>query len=188
MEYIGIGICVIAVVAICIFIVQRKKHAQEANSNENVKTNAEECAIAVSNDTPTELVIEMEMLPAEAIKDENALVEITDSKVLAHVNNLVPGLVQAGNAANNAAQAVQAANGGVLYRAIIPAGAKLTDSKAYGRCSSRVLSWSRWHSGTCQFSGSRGTKRNGIGSQHRRSCYGSGINGCRPVLYDSNKC
>ena len=42
MEYIGIGICVIAVVAICIFIVQRKKHAQEANSNENVKTNAEE--------------------------------------------------------------------------------------------------------------------------------------------------
>ena len=130
MEYIGIGICVIAVVAICIFIVQRKKHAQEANSNENVKTNAEECAIAVSNDTPTELVIEMEMLPAEAIKDENALVEITDSKVLAHVNNLVPGLVQAGNAANNAAQAVQAANGGVLYRAIIPAGAKLTDSKA----------------------------------------------------------
>ena len=130
MEYIGIGICVIAVVAICIFIVQRKKHAQEANSNENVKTNAEECAIAVSNDTPTELVIEMEMLPAEAIKDENALVEITDSKVLAHVNNLVPGLAQAGNAANNAAQAVQAANGGVLYRAIIPAGAKLTDSKA----------------------------------------------------------
>ena len=55
-------------------------------ANENVKTNAEECAIAVSNDTPTELVIEMEMLPAEAIKDENALVEITDSKVLAHVN------------------------------------------------------------------------------------------------------
>ena len=70
------------------------------------------------------------MLPAEVIKDENALVEITDSKVLAHVNNLVPGLAQAGNAANNAAQAVQAANGGVLYRAIIPAGAKLTDSKA----------------------------------------------------------
>ena len=31
---------------------------------------------------------------------------------------------------NNAAQAVKAANGEVLYRAIIPAGAKLTDSKA----------------------------------------------------------
>ena len=129
MEYIGIGICVIAVVAICIFIVQRKKNAQEANQNEDVKTDAEERAIAVSNDAPAELAIEMEMLPAEAIKDKNALIEITDSKVLAHVNNLVPGLAQAGNAANNVAQAVQAANGGVLYRAIIPAGAKLTDSK-----------------------------------------------------------
>ena len=70
------------------------------------------------------------MLPAEAIEDDTKLVEITDSKVLAHVNNLVPGLAQAGNAVNNAAQAVQATNGEVLYRAIIPVGAKLTDSKA----------------------------------------------------------
>lgn len=77
-----------------------------------------------------ELVIQVEMLPAEAIEDESKLVEITDSKVLAHVNNLVPGLAQAGNAINNAAQAVKAANGEVLYRAIIPAGTKLTDSKA----------------------------------------------------------
>lgn len=58
MEYIGIGICAIAVVTICIFIVQRKKNAQEANPNEDVKANAEERGIAVSNDTPTELVIE----------------------------------------------------------------------------------------------------------------------------------
>ena len=130
MEYIGIGICVIAVVAICIFIVQRKKNAKEANQNEDVKTDGEERAIAVSNDTPVELVIEMEMLPAETIKDKNALVEITDSNLLAHVNNLVPGLAQAGNAVNNVAQAVEAANVGVLYRAIIPAGTKLTDSKA----------------------------------------------------------
>ena len=130
MEYIGIGICVIAVVAICVLIIQRKKNNQEANLGVDVTTDIKEHEIAVFNDAPAELVIEMEMLPAEVIKDENALVEITDSKVLAHVNNLVPGLAQAGNAANNAAQAVQAANGGVLYRAIIPAGAKLTDSKA----------------------------------------------------------
>lgn len=130
MEYIGIGICVIAVVAICVLIIQRKKNNQEANLGVDVTTDTEEHEIAVSNDAPAELVIEMEMLPAEVIKDEKALVEITDSKVLAHVNNLVPGLAQAENVANNAAQAVQAANGGVLYRAIIPAGAKLTDSKA----------------------------------------------------------
>lgn len=128
MEYIGVGICVMAMVAICIFVIQRKKNNQEANPSEDVKTGAEEHAITVSNDAPEELVIEMEMLPAEVIKDESALVEITDSKVLAHVNNLVPGLAQAGNAANNAAQAIQA-NGEVLYRAILPAGAKLSNSR-----------------------------------------------------------
>ena len=84
MEYIGIGICVIVVVAICIFIIQRKKNNQEVNASADIKTNAEKHAIAVSDDAPTELTIEMEMLPAEVIKD--ALVEITDSKVLAHVN------------------------------------------------------------------------------------------------------
>lgn len=92
MEYIGIGICVIAVVAICIFVIQRKNNIQEENPSTEIEVNAEEYAITTSNDAPAELVIEMEMLPAEAIKDENALVEITDSKVLAHVNNLVPGL------------------------------------------------------------------------------------------------
>ncbi|MDE6529138.1 MAG: hypothetical protein K2K96_00015 [Lachnospiraceae bacterium] len=66
------------------------------------------------------------MLPVRAIKDESKLVEITDSKVLAHINNLIPGLAQAGNAVNNVAHA----NSEVLYRAIIPAGAKLTNSKA----------------------------------------------------------
>lgn len=63
-----------------------KKNNQEVNASADIKTNAEKHAIAVSDDAPTELTIEMEMLPAEVIKDENALVEITDSKVLAHVN------------------------------------------------------------------------------------------------------
>lgn len=70
------------------------------------------------------------MLPAREIKDESRLVEIADSKVLAHVNNLIPGFAQAGNAVNNAAQVVQDVNSEVLYRAIIPAGAKLSNSKA----------------------------------------------------------
>ena len=76
-----------------------------------------------------ELVIQMEMLHAEEAIDENKLVEIKDRKVLAHVNNLIPGFAQVGNAAHSAVQATQA-KGEVLYRAIIPAGAKLTDSKA----------------------------------------------------------
>lgn len=128
MEYIGIGICVIAMVTICIFIIQRKKNNHEENLGADVKTRAEERATTVSNDAPVELVIKMELLPAEVIKDESALVEITDRKVLAHIYNLVPELAQAGNATNNVAQAIQA-NGEVLYRAILPAGAKLSNSR-----------------------------------------------------------
>lgn len=128
MEYIGIGICVIAMVTICIFIIQRKKNNHEENLGADVKTCAEERATTVSNDAPVELVIKMELLPAEVIKDESALVEITDRKVLTHIYNLVPELAQAGNATNNVAQAIQA-NGEVLYRAILPAGAKLSNSR-----------------------------------------------------------
>lgn len=61
MEYIGIGICVIAVVAICIFVIQRKNNIQEENPSTEIEANAEEYAITTSNDAPAELVIEMEM-------------------------------------------------------------------------------------------------------------------------------
>lgn len=126
MEYIVIGICVVVVAAICITVFMKKK----AELSNRVVTNEKVASSSlVPKDSSQKLLIQMEMLPAEAMPDENKLVEITDSKVLTHVNNLVPGLAQAGNAANNAVQAVQA-NGEVLYRAIIPAGAKLTDSRA----------------------------------------------------------
>ena len=72
----------------------------------------------------------MDILPVAAIEVGAKLVEIIDGKVLERVNNLVPRLALAGNAVNNAAQAVQAANGEMLYHAVIPAGAKLTNSKA----------------------------------------------------------
>ena len=58
----------------------------------------------------TDVIFQMEMLPAETFREEASLVEITDSKVLAQIDNLIPGLAQAGNAANNAVQAA-AANG-----------------------------------------------------------------------------
>lgn len=62
MEYIGIGICVIAVVAICMFIIQRKKNKQEVNVSVDIKTDAEKHAIVVSDDGLSELIIEVEML------------------------------------------------------------------------------------------------------------------------------
>ena len=132
MEYIGIGIVIAVIIAAGIIIYTKFKKRDSTSSNDLVpgasKAISGKYELAEIHQE-NELVIQMEMIPAEAIDDETKLVEITDSKVLAHVNNLVPGLAQAGNAVNNAAQAVQAANGEVLYRAVIPAGAKLTNSK-----------------------------------------------------------
>ena len=132
MEYVIIGACIVAAIVVGVVLYLKNKQAKDEPENTAV------AAICLSNselktsEVANELVIQMELLTVEAIPDENKLVEITDSKVLARVNNLVPGLAQAGNAVNNAAQAAQAAkaNGEVLYRAIIPSGAKLTDSKA----------------------------------------------------------
>lgn len=130
MEYLGIGICTVAVIAICVLLILKLKK-KDKTLTELVESNEEKAKSELLNvEEQNELIIHLEMLPAEAIEDESKLVEITDSKVLARVNNLIPGLAQAGNAVNNVAQAVQAANGEVLYRAIIPAGAKLTNSKA----------------------------------------------------------
>ena len=133
MEYVVIGIITAAIIAAGIIIYTKFKKRDSTSSNDLVPGASK--AISGKDklaevDQANDLIIQMDMLPAEAIDDDTKLVEITDSKVLAHVNNLVPGLAQAGNAVNNAAQAVQAANGEVLYRAVIPAGAKLTNSKA----------------------------------------------------------
>ena len=129
MEYIIIGICVIAiVVGAGIFFKAKLKATETPLSSGPTKAEDELSLTAPQDETGHDLVIQVEMLPAEAISGESSLVEITDSEVLARVNNLIPNLAQAGNAVNNAVQAVQA-QGEVLYRAIIPAGAKLTDSR-----------------------------------------------------------
>lgn len=82
----------------------------------------------ISNETSisNKLDFQIEALPAESIEDETGLVEITDSKILAQVSNLLPGLFQTGNSINNVAQIIR---NGPVYKAIIPEGAKLAKSK-----------------------------------------------------------
>ena len=134
MEYVAIGLCLIAIIAVGVILYQRKK--KEATTESFVPSTviipapASEGALILPAQEAAlqEISIHIEMLPAEVIPEGSKLAEITDSKVLAHVNQLVPNLAQAGNAVNNAVQAVQA-NGEVLYRAIIPAGAKLANSR-----------------------------------------------------------
>lgn len=74
-----------------------------------------------------ELTIQLEQLPAAAINNKH-LKPITDNKILTHINNLLPELFQAGSALKNAIPA-NSPDGPVLYQAIIPAGAKLSESK-----------------------------------------------------------
>ena len=106
MEYILIGICLISAVYL-VKLLFKKTDQKNKDSFTNTKGSV---VISPTNEEPysNHLVIQMEMLPAEYEIDERNLAEITDSKVLAHVNNLVPGLAQVGNAANNVAKAVQA--------------------------------------------------------------------------------
>ena len=129
MEYVIIGACIVVAIAGGIVLYVKNKRTKNELGNTAVVVSKTSSSKLQASEVANDLVIQIGILPADVISDETKLVEITDSKVLAHINNLVPGLAQAGNAANNATQAVQA-NGEVLYRAIIPAGAKLTDSKA----------------------------------------------------------
>lgn len=125
MNYMIIAICIIAVFAIGV-VVLIKMRRPISSQEFSVLEKKNEIMVPVEDDyLVNELIVMVEQLPAETIEKESMLTEITDSRVLAHVNNLVPGLMQAGNAANNAVQA----SGQILYQAIIPAGAKLANSK-----------------------------------------------------------
>ena len=84
-----------------------------------------EC-VSIETEPTTELDIQIEMLPVESIEDETGLVEITDSKILAQVSNLLPGLFQKRNSINNVARIIR---NGPVYKPIMPAGAKLAKSK-----------------------------------------------------------
>ena len=124
MEYLYGGICGCLVIVIWLLIVLQKNKSRMKNQSIKKMKDIKYFPKKDSND----LVIKIEMLPVEAIKDENSLIEITDNRVLARVNNLIPGLIQAGNTANNLILAAQATKNEVLYRAIIPAGTKLANS------------------------------------------------------------
>lgn len=135
MKYVVIGICIVVVAVSVALLVYRKKKMSilegkkrsDQDSSEMIEKQTYE--LSPSDKNSDELVIQIEMLPVEAMPDEGKLVEITDSRVLAHVNNLVPGLAQAGVAGSNAVQEAKAGNE-VLYRVIIPVGAKLSKSRA----------------------------------------------------------
>lgn len=107
------------------YLIKRKNHEKAESNSLMPQQNTQ---IAASN--PEVLTIKFENLPALTETEEAALVEIKDSKLLARIDNVIPGAAQVvanAGAVNSYQQAVQ--NAGQLYQAIIPQGAELTKSK-----------------------------------------------------------
>lgn len=78
----------------------------------------------------TDLVIRFDCLPSVVVVDEKKLVPITDKRLIARVSEIAPNFLQIANTSKAIADASEAVKGmGELYRAIIPNGAKLMDSK-----------------------------------------------------------
>lgn len=109
----------IVIIGICIYYIYKTKIANKKSNSKENKIN-----LVNKNSSNNEIVIKLEELPMETVENFESMFEITDNKILGHIDNLVPGLIQVGTATNNAIQA----NANVVYQAIIPAGATLTKS------------------------------------------------------------
>lgn len=126
MQYVIMAIVVVAIaLGVGMFFWKKKIESIETEDKSLIVGNTGDI-VATDSSTVNEITIQMEQLPIEMFPDESSLVEVKDEKVLARIDSLVPGLGQAGVATANAVQAA----GDTVYRAIIPVGAKLTDSKA----------------------------------------------------------
>lgn len=127
MEYlIWLGVLVVVLIALVFYL--------KTKDNKVVSENPALCEANFgvgeleSDRIVDEFIIEMEMLPAETFVETKELVEVKDKNVIARIDHLIPEFAKAGNAAMNAMGAAKA-NGEVVYRAIIPAGEKLIDSR-----------------------------------------------------------
>ena len=120
MEYIVPAITIIVVIAAVIVLIIKLKKKSENDGQEASRLPAinKSGELVTTDNRLQEIVIQMETLPIESITDHNKLVEITDSKVLARVDNLVPQLAQVRNVAQNAMRAARE-NGEVLYKAVM---------------------------------------------------------------------
>ncbi len=75
-----------------------------------------------------DILVSLETITPEEIKDKSKLAEITDSKVLSLVKKTAPKILEILEDAKNSAKPSGESNA-VLYKAIIPSGAKLVESK-----------------------------------------------------------
>lgn len=124
------------VLLIAIFLVinhRKKKTVNLIERDQSVTKMAKEDNVIIKQEQQVELSIKFEDLPALTEEEESRLIEVHDNKLLARMDNAIPGTFQAianAGAVHNYNQAVQSA--GQLYRAVIPKGAVLTQSRSMG--------------------------------------------------------
>ena len=76
----------------------------------------------------TSLAILLEQLPNTYGLDETSLVEITDSRVLAKIDSLVPSASNTGVSVGNVIKSLNGEQGETLYRVVLQKGGELVDS------------------------------------------------------------
>ncbi|NRZ07716.1 hypothetical protein [Clostridium beijerinckii] len=104
MEGFIIGIIVLVVVAGAFVYWKRSQQTKTIENAIVTKQNTNLTNSEQVNEEMNHLMIQLEQLSLDSIPDETKLMEITDSKVLAQVTNLIPELFKVGNAAGNAVQ------------------------------------------------------------------------------------
>lgn len=120
MEYIVL-ILLIGIFSSGMLFFSKKEHPENQNisiSNSSTPPNLDICE-------KKDATIKFEPLPDDILIDTSSLLEIKDSSVLSRIDSLIPGLIQASTATNIANQVTTQP----LYQAIIPAGAKLSNSR-----------------------------------------------------------
>ncbi len=124
MEYVVLAAIIVFVIGITIGIIFFIRF-HKSQKNESYAVIHESPNADITDTLPNQLTIAVEQLPVEAVKDESKLMQITDSKVLSVVNQVLPDLMSVGSSLGNAVEESTT----VLYQAIIPKGAKLAESK-----------------------------------------------------------
>ncbi len=129
--FIIVAICVIcATVITLVSIAIMKKDVSTLESNKTKEVLSEEKP-GVINAERSGMTIQFEELAALTEEQESHLIEVSDKTLLAKIDGVIPGTIQAivnAGAAYNYHKVIETA--GQLYQAIIPKGAVLTGSRA----------------------------------------------------------
>ena len=128
-SYVIIIICILVIAAVAaFFIIRKKKNSIVGNEKATELTLRNQQSIAESKQ---EMTVQFDDLPALTEKEERSLVEVKDKALLARIDNVVPGTLQAvGNTAAVKGFKDSVESMGQLYQCIIPKGAVLDKSRA----------------------------------------------------------